>query len=150
MAEHNEQIKVESRLLAALAHGSIILQGMGMLVGVLVYVTQREKARFAAFQALQAAVYQLIVMIATIVVWTLWGVCYALSFIPMIGLPEDAPPPPIFWVGLGSMVIPFAAMAIFGLYGLWAALRVWQGHDFRYVLIGAWLERSGLWKNVAA
>jgi len=150
MVEHSEQIKAESRLLAALAHGSVILQGMGMLVGVLVYVTQREKSRFAAFQALQAAVYQLITMIVIMAMWVLWGACYALSFIPLIGLPEDAPPPPIFWVGLGSMVIPLAVMALFGLYGLWAALRVWQGRDFRYALIGAWLERSGLWKNNTA
>ncbi len=145
-----ESLSTENRLLAALAHGSIILQGMGMLVGVLVYITQREKSRFAAFQALQAAVYQLITMIIAIVFWMLWGICYTLSFIPLIGLPEDAPPPPIFWVGLGSMVIPLATMAVLGLYGLWGALRVWQGRDFRYALIGSWLERSGLWKNNAA
>jgi hypothetical protein len=61
----------------------------------------------------------------------------------------DAPPPPIFWVGMGSMAIPFAFMIVIGLYGLWGALRVWQGRDFRYVGIGAWLERSGLWKTEA-
>lgn len=146
MTSH-EPLNTESRLLAALAHGSIILQGVGMLVGVLVYITQREKSRFAAFQALQAAVYQLITMIVVIAIWVLWSICYMLSFIPLIGLPEDAPPPPIFWVGLSSMVIPLAIMVLFGLYGLWAALRVWQGHDFRYALVGGWLERSGLWKN---
>ena len=44
-----EEKGVEARLLAALAHGSAVAQGIGILVGVLVYVTQRDKSRFAAF-----------------------------------------------------------------------------------------------------
>jgi len=37
-----ENINTENRLLAALAHGSVVTQGLGILVGVVVYVTQRE------------------------------------------------------------------------------------------------------------
>jgi hypothetical protein len=33
-----------------------------------------------------------------------------------------------------------AALAFF-LYGLWAAISVFQGKDFRYIVIGRWLER---------
>ena len=63
---NDERLSVENRLLAALAHGSVFAQGIGILVGVLVYITQREKSRYAAFQALQAAVFQLISLIITI------------------------------------------------------------------------------------
>lgn len=146
MSEQEKSLSAEERLLAALAHGSVILQGLGLLVGVLVYITQREKSRFAAFQALQAAVYQLIMMLFVIAMWVLWSLCYALSFIPIIGLPEGAEPPLIFWLGLGSMFIPLAVMLVLGLYGLWGALRTWQGREFRYAVVGNWLERSGLWK----
>ena len=27
-----------------------------------------------------------------------------------------------------------------GLHGLWGAVRCWGGHDFRYAIIGRWLE----------
>jgi len=32
----------ETRLLAAVAHGSFVAQGLGILVGVLIYVTQQH------------------------------------------------------------------------------------------------------------
>ena len=139
----------ENRLLAALAHGSVVAQGLGILVGVVVYVTQRDKSRYAAFQALQAAVYQLINLIIIMGLWLVWGVFYGLSMIPLIqqaNANPDAPPPAIFWVSMISMVIPLFYMLLITLYGLWGGVRTWQGKDFRYLLIGGWLEKSGLWK----
>jgi uncharacterized Tic20 family protein len=149
MSENREGLTTENRLLAALAHGAIITQGLGLLAGVIVYVNQREKSRWAAFQALQAAVYQVITLLITIGLWIVWGVFYAISFIPLIQLPEgyEGAPPPIFVIALVSMVIPMLYMLVVGLYGLWGALQTWQGKDFRYAVIGGWLERSGLWKN---
>lgn len=149
MSQKQEVFTTENRLLAALAHAAIITQGLGLLAGVIVYVTQRDKSRWAAFQAVQAAVYQLITLLVAIGLWIVWGVFYALSFIPMIQEPAryNNAPPPLFFIGLGSMVIPLLYMLVIGLYGLWGALQTWQGKDFRYVVIGPWLERSGLWKN---
>lgn len=152
MAERVEQPDQESRLLAAVAHAAVVAQGLGLLVGILVYISQRDRSRYAAFQALQAAVYQLISLIIIIGSWVVWGIFYALTWIPLfmqIESAPDAPPPPLFWVGLGSMVIPFALMIILGLYGLWGALRTWQGADFRYALVGRALERSSMWQNRA-
>ena len=139
----------ESRLLAALAHGSVVAQGIGILVGVLVYIFQRDKSHYAAFQALQAAVYQLINLIIIMGLWIVWGVFYALSMIPLIQQIEtnpDAAPPAIFWIALVSMVIPLVYINLIILYGFWAGLRTCQGKDFRYHLIGNWLEKSGLWQ----
>lgn len=143
----------ESRLLAALAHGAIVAQGLGILVGIVIYTSQREKSRYAAFQSMQAAIYQLISLIVIIGSWFVWGIFYALTWIPLAQQMQTAPnaaPPTLFWVGIGSMVIPFALMAVLGLYGLWGALRAWQGRDFRYALIGRALERSAIWRNSQA
>jgi uncharacterized Tic20 family protein len=145
-----EAPSTENRLLAALAHGSVIVQGIGIIVGVLVYINQREKSRFTAFQALQAAIYQLVGLILVIGLWMVWTACYMLSMIPLISVMNanpNAPPPTLFFVGLGSMAIPFIVMIVVWLYGLWGAVRVWGGNDFRYALIGRWLEHSGLWNN---
>jgi uncharacterized Tic20 family protein len=134
----------EERLLAAIAHASVVASGLGILIGVLIWLTQREKSAFAARQGLQAAVYQLLGLIAIVAIWFLWGIFYALTFIPLIRAPHLYPdaPPPIFWVGMGSMVIPLIVMAIWGLYGLWGALQSWRGRDFKYLVVGNLLPKD--------
>lgn len=146
---NHENPSIENRLLAALAHGSIVAQAIGILVGVLVYITQREKSRFAAFQALQAAVYQLLNFTIILGLWLVWGIFYGLSMVPFIQMTNanpEAAPPSIFWIALISIVIPLLYMFLVTLYGLWGGLQTWQGKDFRYLLIGGWLEKSGFWK----
>jgi hypothetical protein len=44
------------------------------------------------------------------------------------------------WVGLGLIAVPLAIWGVTILYGLWGAVRCFGGHDFRYVIIGRWLE----------
>ena len=146
---NQETRSTENRLLAALAHGAVATQGIGILVGVVVYVTQRDKSRYAAFQGLQAALFQLANLIITIGLWVVCGILYGLSMILLIVQADanpDAAPPAIFWIAMISVVIPLIYMILVGLYGLWAAVRTWQGRDFKYPLIGDWLEKSGLWK----
>nr|MBN1229574.1 DUF4870 domain-containing protein [Anaerolineae bacterium] len=146
MAEE-ARMDTENRLLAALAHGSIMAQGLGVVAGIVIYLTQREKSRFVALQALQAAVFQVIALILVIGSWLVWGVFYAITWIPLMNIADDAAPPPIFWIGIISMVIPFIVMIVIGLYGLIGAVQVWRGKDFRYLFIGRWLERSGLFEQ---
>ncbi|HEY89223.1 MAG TPA: DUF4870 domain-containing protein [Thermoflexia bacterium] len=146
-----EDKSTESRLLAALAHGSITTQGLGILVGVLVYITQRDKSRYMAFQGLQAAVFQFVHLVITIGMWLFWGVLYGLSMIPMIMQMEsnpDAAPPAIFWIAMLTMVIPLGYMVLIGWYGLWGAWQTWRGKDFKYLFIGRWLEKSGFGERV--
>ncbi len=132
----------EARLLAALAHAAIITGMIAPLAGLLIYITQKEKSAYAATQGLQAAIYQLVGLLVMILAWSCWGVFYTLSLVPLMVNPDqynDAPPP-IFWLGLGSMFCPFIVMALWGLYGLWGAVRAWMGTDFRYFVIGQLVE----------
>jgi magnesium-transporting ATPase (P-type) len=128
----------EERLMAAIAHASVVVFGPGILVGVFIWLTQKEKAAYASNQGLQAAVFQLIGMIVTMAMWFVWGIFYALTWIPFVQNPEllDGPPPPIFWIGMISMVVPLLAMLVWSLYGLWGALQAFRGRDFRYAIIG--------------
>ena len=128
----------EERLMAFIAHASVVVFGPGILVGVLIWLTQKEKAAYASRQGLQAAVFQLIGMIVTMGLWAAWGIFYALTWIPFVRDPEllDGPPPPIFWIGMISMVVPLLVMLAWSLYGLWGALQAYRGRDFRYALIG--------------
>ena len=79
--------------------------------------------------------------------WVVWGGFYGLSMIPLIMQAEsnpDSAPQAIFWISMISMVIPLIYMTVVSLYGLWGALRTWQGKEFRYLLVGTWLEKNGL------
>lgn len=143
----NDKPSRDARLLAALAHAAILTGGIGPIAGIFIFVTQKDKSTYAAGQALQAVVYQFLGILVTIIAWSCWGLFYAVTFIPIVTAPEqysDAPPP-IFWVGMASMIVPFIVMGIWGLYGLYGAFRAWAGAEFRYVIIGPavekWLEQ---------
>ena len=138
----NSTPTTEERLMAAISHAGVIVSSPGILVGVVIWLTQREKSPFAARQGMQAAVYQLLGFLGLIALWFLWGIFYFLTFIPIIMNPnqyQDAPPP-IFFVGMGAMIIPFGFMIVWGLYGLWGAFSCLQGRDFNYAIIGKYLK----------
>jgi uncharacterized Tic20 family protein len=136
------------RLLSAAAHASIVLGFFtnfvgGIVAAGLIWLSQRERSRWVAFQALQALIYQVIGLMVWIIAFGCWFLFYMASFIPIIAQAERyrAGPPPIFWAGLGSLCLPFILMGLWMLYGLYGAVRAYSGVDFRYILIGDWLAR---------
>lgn len=139
---------LSERRLAAFAHASILLGPFsnfvgGTLIALVIWITQRQKSTFVRRQALQSLVVQLIFLVVTILMWVLWTIFYLFSLIPLFTQPDlynDAPPP-LFWIGLGSMIIPCGLTVLLPLIGLWPALRTYQGHDFRYPWLGDWLEK---------
>ncbi len=134
----------EERLMAGMAHAAVAILGPGIIVGVFVWITQMEKAPYASRQGLQAAIFQLIGMIFAVLLWTIWGIFYALTWIPLIQAPAqlESAPPPIFWIGLGSMGIPLLFMLAWIAYGLWGAVQCLRGRDFEYILIGRFLPEG--------
>jgi len=143
-------IKQDERVLAALAHGSILLglftNGVGGIGAALViWITQKEKSAYVAAQALQALVYQVVTLIMSMLVWGCWGVLWMLMFLPQIianPAAYEATPPAGMWVGLTLMICPLGIWSLTVLYGLWGAVRSLSGHDFQYAVIGNWLERQ--------
>lgn len=141
-------IKQDERMLAGLAHGSIFLGlftgGIGGIVAALViWLTQREKSAYVTGQALQALVYQALTFLVTMAVWCCWGLLWLVSILqPLIANPEayDNAPPAGLWVGLILMFIPLGVWGLTILYGLYGAARSFSGHDFKYIVIGNWLE----------
>ena len=134
----------DERLMAAIAHGSVVISGPGIVVGMLIWLTQKEKSPYAAAQALQAAVFQLLGTVAIIVLWIAYTVFVTIAFIPIVQNPalyENAVPP-LFWPSMASMFIPLAFMVVWWLYGLWGALKCWRGEEFRYVFIGKLIPRQ--------
>jgi uncharacterized Tic20 family protein len=146
----SEQVSTtrDERLLAGLAHGSILLgpvtNGMGgIIIALVIWLLQKEKSAHVAAQALQSLVYQTAVFVVTMLAWCCWGMLWMLLLLPPLFLnPEayQAAPPAGLWVGMFLMIIPLGIWGLTILYGLWAAARCFGGHEFRYAIIGRWLD----------
>ncbi len=137
----------DERVMAAIAHATIIFSAVGLIGPLVIWGTQRERSAFVAFQALQAAAYQFLLLLGGL----LAGALYMCSFmsVPVTGL-LSAP------LGEGAaLCVPFLAFSCaFGLvfllmlvwlayvgYGIFAAVSVLQGKEFRYAFLGPRLER---------
>ena len=141
-------ISQDDRVLAGLAHGSIILGALtngigGVGAALVIWITQKEKSPYAARQALQALIYQVVTFTLTLLLFGCWGILW--TGITLVPLALDAnayntAPPPTFWVGLSALACPFALWALTVLYGLWGGLQCFRGKDFQYAFIGRWLQ----------
>jgi uncharacterized Tic20 family protein len=143
-------VRKDDRLLAAVAHASIILSPLtngvgGIITALVIWLTQKEKSPYAAGQALQAMVYQTAAFVVTALAWCCWGMLWmAMLLPPLFASPEayGQSPPAGLWVGMILMAIPFALWGLTFVYGLYGAVRCLGGHDFKYILIGNWLEEQ--------
>lgn len=134
----------DERVMAALSHVTVLIPTIGVIAPIVIWATQKEKSRFVAFQALQAAAFQLLI----VVLWFVGMACYMGSFFLMFGGIALSQSAGRFNPGPGFAVIPF--LVIFGMLsimllmviiGIVAAIMVFQGKDFHYPLIGDFVER---------
>jgi uncharacterized Tic20 family protein len=148
----------EERNLAAIAHASVLVSmlvgmataGVGSLLLALVplaiFAAYREKSRYVAYHALQATVFQLAGLIAyvlglivlillTVASWLIAGVL-TVVLVGVLLMPVA--------IVITVLLVLFALAFPLGLmgYGLYGAVETGQGKDFRYALIGEWLEET--------
>jgi uncharacterized Tic20 family protein len=145
----------EERILAALAHASILIPLTGLIASIVIWTTQKDKSPYVSFQALQAVAYHLTLIVATFA----GGACYfcsSLGILPLLffatpSSPNNQSSSPSLAIGavaaLGVLLplLIFGAflivMAVFVLTGIFAAVRTLQGKPFRYFILGHQLER---------
>lgn len=147
----------DERILAALAHAGVVIPFWGLIGSIVIWATQRDKSRPVSFQALQGTAYQLTLILCG----ALCLVCYICSMSGTLVGPIMLIPVGLFAAesggefnilgllpGVLTVLFPFLVMGVLVLaglayvvYGLYGAMRVPQGHDFRYIFIGRWLER---------
>ncbi len=162
------EVTQDDKIIAAVGHATIIWPVLGILAPLAIWATQRQKSQFVGFQALQAAVYQMTLIVAGLVC----GICYLCAYFLMIaavvamplsmlfalpagGAPSEELPPSaviplvltflvmivFYLLFFGFMVLSLAAWAAYVGYGLYGAVASLQGKDFRYMVIGHRLER---------
>ncbi len=138
----------DERVMAALSHVSALLPMMGVIAPIIIWVTQKEKSQYVAFQSLQALAYQL----SMIAAWFVGMGCYVLSFFgTFITIPfasssgSSQSVDPVFGLAFLIPFMVFGAIFIGGfffvVYGVIGAIMAFQGKPFRYMIIGKRVER---------
>lgn len=147
MAETSGVVTQDEKIMAALAHATVVWPTLGLVGPLVIWGTQREKSAFVGFQSIQAAAYQFILLLGGLL-----GVgCYMCSFLSfpfgaMLAAPFDEGaavcfPFLTFSFSFGILFLLMLLWLAYVGYGLFGAVSVLQGNDFRYVLLGPWLER---------
>lgn len=138
----------DERLMAALSHVTTLMPFMGVIAPIIIWITQKDKSQYVAFQALQALIYQL----GLIVAWFIGMGCYMCSFFGMfltIPFMEESAETaqkvsPIFGLTFGFPFLVLGAVFIgwfiYTAYGIFGAIMVLQGKPFHYLIIGGRVE----------
>lgn len=144
----------EERAWAAIAHASAlvtvlfgVLTGgalclVGPIVPLVIWLVFRERSRFVARHALQATIFQALVVVLTAAIFVLglilvvaaWaGAGVLISVVVGICLIPIALVLTLLWI-MATLGLPVAAL----VYACYGAYEVLQGRDFRYYLVGNW------------
>lgn len=138
----NKSVTQEERLMAALAHGAILLSWWGLIVSIIIWVTQREKSEFVRREVPQAIGWQLTSMLT----FFAGMFCYMLSIFSIVfgavgtASASGGPPPDAFaafgffpFCVFGMIFLLFFSFIAIGFYGAYKNL---SGESFEYPLVG--------------
>ncbi len=129
------------RIMAALAHATAIIPMMGVIAPIVIWATQKDKSEYVAFQALQATVYQFLIILVWFGGMVLYMGTFFLVFIPATIASQSQAFPVFFFLPflvMGGLMLAMLAMIV---YGLVAAALTLQGRDFRYILLGNQIKK---------
>jgi uncharacterized Tic20 family protein len=149
----------QDRLLAGLSHLGVLLPLAGMLVPLVVWLSRRGEPSVLRFQAIQALIYQGIGAAGYMLYYAV-SMAAGVAFVPVsLGLAvfSDAGSSStpgadgllfaIFFILIAIMVllslaVQCLAWPIYIFLGTWAGVRVLQGRDFHYPVIGGRLAKK--------
>ncbi len=146
----------EDRLVAAVGHSTAILLLWGIVVPLIVWITQKERSGRLKFQALQATIYQGLGMLAyfvfmavymffifgTMAVFMLSSSSNNSQLNPIVGL--------LFFVPFLLFMFVFLILGpLYQLFAFIASIKVLRGKDYKYPILGNIIfRRMGLDRQV--
>ncbi len=132
----------EDHIVGAVCHSTSALLMWGIITPIVVWITQHERSMFLRFQALQALIYQGIGLVAYFAFLALYFVfIFGFMGVAIYAGNSGSSASPA-WLGIAAL--PFLGiMCLFALAGLVypvlafvAAVRVLNGHDYHYPILG--------------
>lgn len=148
MTERKLLSESEDRLLASLAHLGAFLPLAGLLLALILWITQQGRSALLRFQALQALLFQGIALALYYLAGFVLAGVYFVFFFPFILISESGGGEEAAWVVIPFLVIFFGmvvlmvlAAAGYYLLAALAAVNTLRGRDYRYPLVGRWTEK---------
>jgi uncharacterized Tic20 family protein len=139
-------ISQEARLLAALSHASVFFSYIGVLVPIGIYLTQKKKSSYIGFQSLQALIWQYAAFAFNILTSScMLGAIFILILLAASSQNErflELSGGGIFIAVIISVFLMAFGNLAFIIYGIIGAVMTYQGKDFRYALIGNYIEKA--------
>ncbi len=140
----------EFRWVVAMGHFSILIILWGMLAPLTAWILEGKRSPFLKFQSIQTLVYQgsVTLLYLGIVFLYLFGIMI-ISLMAMMGwtgnvrIDSSMGIVGVVFLG-GSLLVLFIVilfMPLFHILGQWAGYRVLKGEDYRYPLVGRFVEK---------
>jgi uncharacterized Tic20 family protein len=137
----------EDHFVAAIGHSTSVLMLWGVIVPLMVWVTQKDRSRFLSFQSLQAMVYQGLGTLAyflgmAVYMIFIFGIMAASLFVgssssqmtPIVGL--------LFFIPLTCFgFVFFILWPLYQLLAFIASIKVLRGRDYQYPFLGKFISR---------
>jgi uncharacterized Tic20 family protein len=139
----------EERFAAAMGHFAIVYSLWGMLPSLIFLLVPKVQSRYMKFQSLQTIAFQLVSLLISIVLGiitlALFITSAATTLLPYIQNPRIYQPTPEmflpFFLFLLCLMMVALIVPLFQIVGQWAGLRLLQGREYRYEIIGRQVER---------
>lgn len=130
------------RTWAGLAHLSFFTP-VGVFAPAAIWLVFRDKSPYVRFQAAQATIWQLIILIFTLIL-TVFSL--GLFFVPILGGPSEdlAMAAQTLLLPLGVVLSLFLVQIICSIYSIAGAILAFMGKDFRYAVIGSLLKKQDI------
>lgn len=133
----------EARWMAGLTYGGVLINLYGWLLPLIVWLTQKDRSPLLRFHALQSLIFQgignlLLFLASLLLVLT----AFPLVFVAALVESTAAPLTPVLLIPYGLLVLGVVAFSfIYVILGLWAGLRLVQGHEVTLPGLGRWLRQ---------
>ena len=138
----------EERLMAALSHIMALIPTLGAVAPPIIWAVEKERSKYVAFQALQASVYQLCLLVINTLGAVGFAVATILSSLMNASIKNGANGQTSSGISLFLIYGPIILYQLFLLgylalvvYGVVGAVLTAMGKPFRYLFIGKRIER---------
>ncbi len=146
--ESSSQPTSDERILAGIAHASILLSFLGPVIPGILWTTQRRKSQYVAFHALQAMGYQILLFWCGILFSLLVAVLFTAVVFILAILTLNHPGYPVDFLFIGRFILALVILGIWGIFiliGILGGVLCLTGRDFRYPFLGnrLWIYLTG-------
>lgn len=131
--QHETALSSEEKTLALVSHLSMFFGGL--IVPIIIYFIQKNKSKFAAFNALEAIYFHLLYAVVVVLAVIVFAIAAAVSSMATNSSRNEVSP--IVWILLGLFgLFICAAVIYFVIYAIITAIKSFQGQIKKYPMVG--------------